>query len=67
MSDGHTGAQATRVRNHELDESLRSAVNKLLIKHLDGATTLAEMEMLSDRVFGFIDDWNGKKFLSSRS
>lgn len=53
-------AQAVPVRNKEREDALRRDVNELLLKHLDGATTIAEMEMLGDRVFDIVNSWNRK-------
>jgi len=51
-------AQAVPVRNKEREEALRRDVNELLLKHLDGATTIAEMLMIGDRVMTVVDSWN---------
>lgn len=52
--------QAVPVRNKEREAALRRDVNEVLLKHLGGATTIAEMEMLGDRVCGIVDSWNRK-------
>jgi len=51
-------AQAAPVRDKEREAALRRDINELLLKHLGGATTIAEMEMIGDRVFDVIDSWN---------
>ena len=53
-------AVATPIRNKEREAELRRDVNELLLKYLDGATTIAEMEMIGDRVFDVVDSWNRK-------
>lgn len=52
--------QAVPVRNKEREAELRRDINELLLKHLDGATTIAETEMIGDRIFDVIDSWNRK-------
>jgi hypothetical protein len=52
--------QAVPVRNKEREAALRRDINELLLKHLDGATTIAETEMIGDRIFDAIDCWNRK-------
>lgn len=53
-------AQVVPVRNKEREAALRRDVIELLIRHLDGATTIAETTMIADRVFGVVDSWNRK-------
>ncbi len=52
--------QAVPVKDKEREAELRRDINELLLKHLDGATTIAETEMIGDRVFDVIDSWNRK-------
>jgi hypothetical protein len=51
-------ASATRVRDPIREQSLRRDINDLLLKNLNGGTTLAEMEMIFDRVYSVIEAWN---------
>jgi hypothetical protein len=53
-----TQVQAVPVRNKERDEQLRRDINEMLLKHLQGGTTIAEMEMIGDNVFALVDRWN---------
>jgi hypothetical protein len=55
-----TQVQAVPVRNKERDEQLRRDINELLLKHLQGGTTIAEMEMIGDNMFALVDRWNQK-------
>lgn len=55
-----TQVQAVPVRNREREQALRRDINELLLKHLDGGTTIAEMEMIGDQVFSIFDAWNRK-------
>lgn len=50
--------EAAPVRDKERDAIIRRDINMLLLQHLDGGTTIAEMEMIGDRVFSVIDGWN---------
>lgn len=52
--------QAVPVKDKEREAELRRDINELLLKHLDGATTIAETEMIGYRVFDVIDSWNRK-------
>lgn len=52
--------QAFPIRNKEREAEIRRDVDALLLKHLNGATTIAEMEMIGDRVCGIIESWNRK-------
>ena len=54
------GVQAAVVRNKELEAACRRDVNELLLKYLNGSTTIAELEMIGDQVFSVIDKWNRK-------
>lgn len=53
-----TQVEAVPIRNKERDEQLKRDINELLFKHLQGSTTIAEMDMISDRVFSVVDSWN---------
>jgi hypothetical protein len=35
----------------------RAKINALLLEILPGSTTLAEMEMIGDNVFGMVESW----------
>jgi hypothetical protein len=50
--------EAVPVVNKEKDAALRREINEVLLKHLDGSTTIAEMLMIGDRVFNVVDSWN---------
>lgn len=55
-----TQVQAAPLRNKERDEQLRRDINEMLLKHLQGGTTIAEMEMIGDNMFALVDRWNQK-------
>ena len=55
-----THVQAVPVRDKERDEQLRRDINEMLLKHLQGGTTIAEMEMIGDNMFALVDRWNQK-------
>jgi hypothetical protein len=55
-----TMAEAVPIRDKERDDKLRRDINELLLKHLQGGTTIAEMEMIGDNVFLLLDRWNRK-------
>ncbi len=55
-----TQVQAAPVRDKERNEQLRRDINELLLKHLQGGTTIAEMDMIGDNVFALVDRWNQK-------
>jgi hypothetical protein len=51
----------TQVSRTELEVSdaggKRAKINALLLEILPGSTTLAEMEMIGDNVFGMVESW----------
>lgn len=50
--------QAVPIRDKTREKLLQDVITLFLLNHLNGGTTIAELEMLSGHVFDLIDSWN---------